>query len=225
LIGIVLDRCLTAKPLSHLRTVCRHYSLLVCGSLVIAATVILVGSTTSISKLQPLAQPVWFAFAFATCAMLGGVIVWRSQRPIVGLSCCACLLGLTWTGVLLNTYVKAANDPRSAIAEVKSLLPPGEKLASISRVDHLFTYLYDSPIEYHDTPAAEEDLDPRVRYFVMDGGPRPVAELPFAWEPVKTVVLDRNRQETPSRTVIIGRRLVGEVARKDAKPQAANSTR
>lgn len=223
LIGIVLDRCLTAEPLSHLRKVCRHYSMLLSSVLAFIAAAILIGSLAPVDKLQPVAQPVWFAVAYLAAAIAGGVIVWRSQRPIVGLTSCACLLGLTSTGVLLNAYIKASNDPRPAISEVKQLLPPGEQLASISRADHLFAYLYETPIEYHETPQHASDLNPRVRYFVIDGGPRPVAELPFAWEPVATVVLDRNRQEKPSRTVIVGRRLmqdVDNVARRNPKPQA-----
>ena len=144
---------------------------------------------------------------------------------MVSLVTVAGLLGMTSTGVVLNAYVKKANDPQLAVMQVMHQLPPGEKLVSFGRVDHLFAYHFEKPILFHPLPTVASEVDQSVRYFAIDGGPIPVAELPFAWKEVATVVLDRNRIEKPARTVIIGRRLDETIAQQAHSPQVTRTPR
>jgi hypothetical protein len=169
-------------------------------------------------RLESIQQPAWFAAAFAICALSGLVIVLRTSGayPAFSLLVVATLLGITSTGILVNAYARQANDAAPAVAAVKRQLPPGERLASFGRIDHLFAYHYETPIDYHALPKTARQLDPRVRFFAIDGRPNPAVKLPFTWEPIATVVLDRNKQPKPTRTVIVGKRVEATVA----KPQA-----
>ncbi len=221
LVGIVIDRCWTADPASHLRTVWRYYSTMVACGLAAAAMVIGVASWLPISKLAAIAQPALFAVVYLVCALSAAAIVLRSatKTPLAGLVAIALVLGLTSAGVMVNAYARASHDASAAVATLKRKLPPGEPLVSFGRVDHLFAYLYETPIVYRRLPETAHDVDAGVQYFAIDGGPKPVAELPFAWEPVATIVLDRNKMPKPARTVIVGRRVEVSVAKKRAKPE------
>jgi 4-amino-4-deoxy-L-arabinose transferase-like glycosyltransferase len=226
LIGIVIDRCLVADFGSHLRNVCRNYARLITGGLVAAAIVVATASWLPIAKLEPIAQPAGFA-ALYLLVVFGGVwIVLKLQRlPVVPLVTLAVLLGTTSTGVVLNSYVKKANDTQLAVTQVKQKLPPGQKLVSFGRVDHLFAYHFEEPIPFCSLPKTATEVDESVEYFAIDGGPKPIAELPFAWEEVATVVLDRNQMEKPARTVIIGRRLESSIAQQADNPQMTRTPR
>jgi hypothetical protein len=226
LIGIVIDRCLAADPVSHLRTVWRHYAAIVAGGLAIAGTVVAVSSWAPIGKLEAVAQPSVFAAVYLAFVLIGAIVMLRSvARPEIALVVLACLLGLTSTGVVVNAYTKKANDASEAVAALKRQLPQGKQLASFGRIDHLFAYLYETPIEYCPVPKTVGEVGSDVRYFAIDGGPKPIVKLPFAWEPVTTIVLDRNKMPKPARTVIIGRRIEESMAKNAAKPQAVDGPR
>jgi 4-amino-4-deoxy-L-arabinose transferase-like glycosyltransferase len=209
LVGVVLERALAADPFSYLRTVWRRFSVLISGLLVAFAGIVAVASWTGVVKLQPIAQTPWFATFYLASMGLGLLIVWRTadRRAMIGLVTLCCLLGITYTGAVLNLRIRASNDAAPAVADVKQLIPAGEQLVSFGRIDHLFAYLYEQPIVYHDVPKSSDEVATDFHYFCVDKEWFGDQELPFAWEAVATVALDRNHSDKTRRHVIVGRRV------------------
>lgn len=213
LAGIVVDRSLAAAPQAALRKVWRNYAIVVCVALVGFAAVVAVASWWPVARLAMLAQSPAVALAYGMLVLLGAIVaVTFAQQPgkaapAASVTIVAGMLGLTFTWILLNSYARSANDPAPAIAEVKQRLFSNRPLHSFGRVDHLFAFHYETPIEYLPVPQSVAEVPADVEYFVLDGGPSPLATLPFDWETVETISLDRNRVDRPQRTVIIGRRL------------------
>lgn len=219
LAGMVVDRSLAAAPNSALRKVWRNYAIVVCVALIGFAAVVAVASWWPIARLAMLAQSPPVALAYGMLVLLGAVVVLTFAQqpgkaaPAASVTILAGLLGLTFTWILLNSYARCANDPTEAILAIKQRLSGDRRLRSFGRVDHLFAYHYETPIEYLPVPQTAAEAPDDVEYFVLDGGPSPLAKLPFEWETVETISLDRNRIEQPQRTVIIGRRLSTDDAR------------
>jgi 4-amino-4-deoxy-L-arabinose transferase-like glycosyltransferase len=213
LVGMVIDRSLAAAPSSALRKVWRNYALVVSVAIVGFAAVVAVASWWSVPQLAMLAQSPAVALAFGMSVLLGAIVaVTFAQQPgnaapAASVTIVAGMLGLSFTWILLNSYARSANDPAPVIAAVKQRLFSDRPLHSFCRVDHLFAYHYQTPIEYLPVPQTANEVPNNVEYFVLDGGPSPMATLPFEWETVETISLDRNRMDQPKRTVIIGRRL------------------
>jgi hypothetical protein len=92
---------------------------------------------------------------------------------------------------------------------LKDRLPRGQQLVSIDgHTDSLFAYLYGQPFITPGTwPVAGPDAGAGLTYFcfVSPGDSRP--PLPFAWDEVGVVSLDRNHRPVPERVVVVGRRV------------------
>jgi hypothetical protein len=116
-------------------------------------------------------------------------------------------MGVAFTGVLTDCRLRRREDTAAAMARLKERLPPGQRLVSLGHVDALFRYHYGMPIIPQPWPETGSDPAGDWTYFCFDwsGDKRPV--LPFAWEEVAAVPMDRNRHGTPERVVVTGRRL------------------
>jgi hypothetical protein len=72
-------------------------------------------------------------------------------------------------------------------------------------VDALFAYYYEVPIRALAVPPTADKLPSHEElYFCFDSyaGRRPL--LPFAWEEVAEIPMDRNRRQPPERAVVVG---------------------
>ena len=213
LTGIVVDRCLALDARAEWRL---GWILFLAGA---AAVIVVVGVTVATASFAPLAllarfeQPPLFALAYLLL-MLGAaaLLVWacyrggllRSYAPLV----VAGVMALTYTGAMINAQARLSEDSAARIAALRSHLPPGEQLISFGRVDHLFAYYYRDSIPVQPWPGAGGgDLPEDVRYFCFDRNPDvPAPSVPFAWEQVAVISLERHQQSEPERTVVIGRR-------------------
>jgi len=152
---------------------------------------------------------------YALIALVLAAMAWRSSRianathSIRGILGVALFLGLTSTGVVINTILAASEPNAAAIVELKHRLPPDVCLVSLGPVDHLFAYYYRDPIGLLDrTPEAENTIAPGDYFCSGDGadGIPPMA-VNFPYEKIAEVSCDRLRAKHGQRVVIVGRRL------------------
>jgi hypothetical protein len=75
---------------------------------------------------------------------------------------------------------------------------------------HRLLYYYPEPIPLVPRPRSAEDVPEDLEYFVIDGHRGEPTVLPFEWEEIGRLNMDRNRRDEPRDFVIIGRRLRAE---------------
>jgi hypothetical protein len=118
-------------------------------------------------------------------------------------------LVILFGGVVTDVRVYRSVNVAESVRQLKEKLPPGQPLVSIGgHVDCLFPYYYGPPmITPQAWPAPGSDPDPGLTYFCFNspGGSRP--SLPFAWQELAAIPMDRNRLDRPERVVVVGMRL------------------
>ena len=82
-------------------------------------------------------------------------------------------------------------------------------MSNLNGVHHLFAYLYAEPIDLHCWPIADEG---NLEWFCFSSVRDYRAPLPFAWEEIAVIPVDRNYHVEPENVVVVGRRTHGEVA-------------
>jgi hypothetical protein len=183
-------------------------SMMTAGALV--AGLALIGPHTE--YLAPFAEPLPTALAYlAVCSGLG---LWLFR--ICGSAAAtnlkqvaipiALFMVMTFTGVMTDIRVRRSEFAADQVAAAKAKIPAGEALVSIDgHADSLFAYYYHDHITPGDWPIEGDDGNYTFFCFVRTGNERP--ELPFAWEQIGAISLDRNRHAIPSRVQVVGRRL------------------
>lgn len=116
---------------------------------------------------------------------------------------------LSCNGLLTNVRWRRSENPAPAVARLKELLPLGERLVSFGHIDSSFAYFYARPIEplVFRTDCAYSVTEGGYFCFDSDRGWRP--PLPFPWEEVAAIPMDRNHSVPPVRTLVVGRRMGG----------------
>jgi hypothetical protein len=217
LIGLAIQRCAEAARTSPLRAAWRWYlGIMAWVMLLLAGAVLAVAAFGArFPTLGPCAEPPLVALTYAVVCVGLSALAWHVRRggdPIrvrMGVLALACFMVLTFTGVVTDVRLRRSEDAVAAMSRLKAKLPLQQPLVSLDgHTDSLFAYLYGLPIiTPRPWPAGVNDLGKDVAYFCFacDGAARP--HLPFAWEEVGSVCLDRNHHPTPGRVVLVGRRL------------------
>ncbi|MBL8796140.1 MAG: glycosyltransferase family 39 protein [Planctomycetia bacterium] len=211
LVGLVVQR-LAADPRWQGLAYQRLLGMLALFMAGVAAIVLAQSWLPLPAALQPFQQPGWFALLYA--ALAGGLAwtLWQARMRFgptparTAVLCLVCFLGLTYNGPILNAMLQRSEQAASAVEELKHLLPPGQRLVSFGPVHHLFAYYFGEPIEQHPNRPRPQDCRDVV-YFCCDARDGLLPKLPFAWEAVGVVSMDRNRHAVPSQAVVVGRRL------------------
>jgi 4-amino-4-deoxy-L-arabinose transferase-like glycosyltransferase len=262
LLGSVVERCATAEAGSRLRGMWNTF-LVVAG----VAAILSGAAIAAASWVEPLAAlrqtPAWTA-ALASLFVLGStVLLWcrqkrnvgrpfqavaataRKGRPTgpfatarLGLVATSLVLGLAYTGVAVNTDAARLNAVAPAVAEARSLLPAGTRLASFGAINHRFAYYYGEPIPRLDWPRTIDDVPSDLAYFCFSRTPSDnvfvrgrlvrymPSRFPFAWEQVAVVSCERKKSSAPVEIVVIGRIVEPRVARSTSTdPQFLPMTR
>ena len=128
--------------------------------------------------------------------------VHRQQTAKIAVVSLAAFLGLTFTGAVINTRAKIAEDTAALVAEAKAELPNGQRLVSLGYIDHLFAYHYRDPhrLAAGRCPCCPTDAVLLFRYETTHGR----RHLP-AWDKVAEIPLARNKEAESTRAVVIGR--------------------
>ncbi len=168
----------------------------------------------------PYAQSVSTVVVFAVCA---GLTAWlcaealaHYNRRTSHIAACAIasFCGLAFTVVVVNAYQNRSSDPHGDVARVVEKLPADAELVSFTNIHHLFAY-YVADVSGRSIPRVdpkawtsdEAGTANNAKYFCFNSLEPPPLPLPFRWEQVATVSVERNRRATPVDYVIIARRL------------------
>ncbi len=227
LVGLLIERCSAAVCGSSQRRGWHQFVL--AWALVIGMG----GFAIGISGLLPgdlnqsLYQPRWFCILFAVVAASAAFALGNNYRrptaiaPLCAVLAIAATAAVGAAGILVNVHSARWNDPTATVADIKKLLPEGTRLVSLTPIDHRFTYYYRTPIAELEWPTALRDLPPNVDYFCFMRHPHDMDEtrragrgrtwyttpgtLPFAWEELKAVSVDRQIDTESATIVVIGR--------------------
>lgn len=156
--------------------------------------------------------PVALAFAWCT-ASIGLALIcllysdWSRLSPFallaIGLLACICV-----RGVLTNYHQRRQVDSVGAVAALRQRMPEHACLISFGPVNHLFLLLYEHPIARHEWPREAKQVRLHAGdYFCFDAFRGEHPPLPFVWEEVARLTMDRTRRPRPDNVVIVGRRL------------------
>ncbi len=227
LIGLVIERCSMAPIGSYPRRAW-HQFLLLCGVLIGAGGLMIGGS-----GLAPAGwagwfhQPRWFSITFGLMAVGAACLLWISYRlprqrtSLIAVVTIVVIASTAHTGVLINLNAARWTDPTAIVADFKKHLPDGAPLVSLTPIEHRFAYYYQSPIAELDWPVEPPDLPPDVEYFCFMRNPGDTAArraagrgrtwtttpgtLPFAWEELAAICVERRLRDRPQPTVVLGR--------------------
>lgn len=172
-------------------------------------------------------QPHWFAVALVAAAVVTVWALWQCFRHetnvlrLLAIAGIACFAGLIQTGALMNLNIARWSDPSTAVAEIREIVGHSQPLVSLTPIDHRFAYYYERPITELPWPTYVDDLPADADYFCFMRHPLDTADareagrgrtfgrtsgvLPFAWEEVATLCVERRIRDYPQRMLVLGR--------------------
>lgn len=211
LVGLVIARSYETAVGPRWQKAWNHFAAVMAVGMAVAGIVVL--TLTLLGKdVSPVAQPPVFAAVYLVGSLALAVIAFRTRldsqglAPYVSVLSVAAFAGLTFTGVYTNALRNDSNDVYAAVSQVQQKLPAEAKLVSLGFADHRFAYRYRQPIKYVAWPG--HDLPAGVEYFCFVPKRKRPDEVPFAWEQVATVSLERTTAEPSSNDcVVIGRKI------------------
>lgn len=227
LVGLVIERCATATRGTYPRRAW-HQFLLLWGVLIGGCALVVGGAALTGNDLAGrLYQPQWFGLAFAVLASMATGVLWTTFRrahsiqPLTAVVAIGTIAAVGATGIVMNVNAARWIDPSGGIAELKKQLPDGANLASFTPIEHRFAYYYRDPVTELDWPLAFDELPPNTEYFCFMRTPGDTAEaraagrgrtwykspgtLPFEWQEVATVCVERQVYDDNPRTVVLGK--------------------
>ncbi len=140
-----------------------------------------------------------------------GVAIWRvDRRPTHlsltrGVTFMTAFLGLTFVGPIITNQQQRSENVPAAVAEMRERLPADARLVSFDHLHHLFLHYYGKPVPLLEWPLTREEVPADVEYFSVHVGGTEVPELPFSWEEVASLSMDRNQHAVPERRIVVGR--------------------
>ena len=218
--AIVADRALALDLSYSLRRFYRDF-LRILACVFVGVALFFVGVTVAAPTVgsrwaETLAQP-WPLLAGLAPALVV-VAVWLYRRAprdtpahgglspfLVGLA-----MAMVFNSAVINALRARATDPGPEVARLRAeTLPEGVRLVSFRPVHHKFVYWYADPIPHLPWPESIEDVPPDVEYFAFTQRRGRDRVLPFAWETLAVLNMDRTVSDDPENAVVVGRRLPG----------------
>ncbi|HET6422151.1 MAG TPA: glycosyltransferase family 39 protein [Planctomycetaceae bacterium] len=210
LIGIVLQCLLEQRA----QQTSRLWSRFVWGSAVAmvaaAAIVPILSLTLPQTELFP---PIDQAVMFALVALTAAALVWRIGDSLSDFAvrrvslAIAVVLGAAYVGPIITSQYQRSGDLPVTAAIARAQLPPDAKLQSFGNLHHVFLYYFDRPVALLPKLDSDAEIPAELGYFLINGEGRERPELPFAWDQIAVVSIDRTKRDVPKETVIIGRRV------------------
>jgi hypothetical protein len=223
LVGLVIDRCSVAVVGRYPRRAWHQFLLCSATLIVVLSIVTLIPAKWALGSYQPL----WFRLTLVAIAVTAVWTLWKCYRTstrstrLSAVAAIAMFAGLAYGGAMINANAARWNEPSAAVARVKELVGSSTPLVSLTAIDHRFVYFYRDPIAELDWPREVGDLPPGVEYFCFMRNPGDTAQrreagrgrrwtktpgtLPFAWEEVATLCVERRLRNEPQRIVVLGR--------------------
>jgi 4-amino-4-deoxy-L-arabinose transferase-like glycosyltransferase len=214
MLGFVVQRCGEAAAQSPLAITWRRFLDTMAGVMFLAGIGCVVVLFAKNSRLLgPWAEPVWFAASF--CAA-GVAFAWWTRRTTRAplrwatgwsVTALAGFMVLLFNGPVLNAKIRRGEDCGAEIVRLKDRLGGDATFVSLGLIDSEFPFFYGTFVEPLPWPS---ETTPAVReggYFCFNAAGFDRPQLPFAWEELAAISMDRNRHAIPERVLVVARRL------------------
>lgn len=159
--------------------------------------------------LPPLGEATAFALLAVITAFLmraWGDLLTESNIRRVSLTV-AVFLGGCYIGPVITSQAQRSGALPETTAILRLRLPENAHLQSFGHIHHVFLYYFGRPVDLLPHPQSAADVAEDVDYFLINGEGWERPELPFDWDEVAIVSIDRNKRAVPKETVVIGRRV------------------
>jgi hypothetical protein len=249
LIGLVIERCALAQLGSYPRRAWHQFQLV--WGMIIGAGGLLVGIASLLvgNQATRFYQPRWFGIAFGIITTSAVAIIWSNYRRathvryLIVVGTIAIVAGISAAGLLVNVRKARWIDPTAGVGQIRDQLPPGERLVSFSPIEHRFAYYFCDRITELDWPRKIDELPPNLNYFCFKRTPGDTADcrasgrgrtvfktpgtLPFAWQEIKSICVERQVYDDSPRVVVLGRvvRPIRSAISDVTKPQSPSTQR
>jgi hypothetical protein len=147
------------------------------------------------------------------CAVAGAVLIFhqsssdRQEHALIITFTLASLVAICFNGAVLNAHANIAANVGPEVTALRHRLPPEARLVSFGELHHKFVYWYEKPIPVLHRPAIPDEVPVELEYFAMDARRGETVELPFDWEQIAKVNMDRIHKADPKVFVLVGRRI------------------
>lgn len=214
-VGLIFQRChefeLPAMPRRFSQMVMRGTSLIVLGAGPAFIIVTIIGKAQPDTMYAAMAQPWWLNVVILLGGTATGLAIFKlatssTQRDVVLTAfLSAASLAVIFNGPVMNATVSKAESIGPDVRAIRELADQQGALVSFGPVHHKFVYWYEDPIPIIDLPTSRDDLPPGTRFFAVDLYQGEWVDLPFDWEQVAVLNMDRTVQEEPEIRVLVGR--------------------
>jgi 4-amino-4-deoxy-L-arabinose transferase-like glycosyltransferase len=220
LIGVVVQRCSESDALPTVRRAWRRF-LSLAGCVMIAAAAGVVFASLFLAhhpRLSHWSEPLPLALSYAAIVGVLAALALRGRtggnaaRVQSAVLALAWFMAITFSGILTDVRVCNSEDQATAVARLKERLPAGTRLVSYGHTDALFAYHYGEPIEARPFPTRAADAPEDGVFFCYHRFGRGPLVLPFPWQEVETISMERDRRRPPDRDIVIGRAVRASVS-------------
>jgi len=229
LVGIVLEYCRNAEPGSALQLGWQRFALMFAFAAPIPGLLVLVVSLLPFDALNQFHESLLLAIPFCLLTFGIGYCIWKTYKTrsrTGGQACLTAMAGLiaiTTAGPVTNSQLRIMAPTNTQVAAAKAVLPQDANLISLDTVHHTFRYHYRTPIAKYQWPEEAGDLPQDVKYFCFNQHRYKPRTLPFDWQPIAEVSMERNLKDDPENFVVIGKRLTSKQPTSKQPPRLANS--
>jgi len=176
------------------------------------ATAVALPLTSLLWPASPYAIPLWQSAATAIALLIAAVVIRNSLTlaPQPGMTraafAIAAGLGVIHVGPFLTVQQQRSENLPAAVAALEVQLPRDVQLVSFDHVHHVFLYYYGRDVKLLPWPQSAADVPGDVNYFCVEVRGNQVPELPFLWDEVASLPVDRHRRNPPRERVVVGKR-------------------
>jgi hypothetical protein len=212
--GLAIQRCWESERGDRWQRSWDRFQLSGAG-LILTAGAIVVAARLWNSNWYGISQSVsvTLAVVYAMAAVVAAsAVLWSRLRrhrlhAQVSVLAVAGFTGLTYCSLVMNMQLRTSNDPSAAVALVRDLIPPGDRLVSFGPVHHLFAFYFQQPIELRKASHGQAPTHFTNTYFCFVDDPSfETPEILFQWERVAEISCERARSKHPLTKVVVGRR-------------------
>ena len=217
LVGLVIQRVFEAgaQSVAMVRLGWRMFLGGAIASIAVGAAVVAFVSWFGVPHVTQLAQPAWFAGIYLTAAVATVVILlrgrnnWSPKTGAIAVVTLSAFLGLTVSGVAVNSTMSTDPHSDSQVAQLKQRLPADAHLVSFGQVETIFSYYWRDKIDVvnQHLPTRAGDLPSDCNYFCFNSNNDKSPRLPFPWRVEATINCDRTNDDPVGKVVIVGRRV------------------
>lgn len=209
LIGIVTE-CLLQQSATT-STLWSRYVRGCVAAMIAAAVIVPIGSliVPQAGLLPPIGEALlfsWIAAAGALVLHLGGTALTERSVRRASLAI-AVVLGATYLGPVITSQHQRSGDLPITATALKDRLPADAALHSFGPLHHVFLYYFDRTVTQVPRPTTSQEVPTDVEYFLVNGEGWERPELPFEWDEVAIISIDRTQRSVPKETVVVGRRV------------------